>query len=524
MESKLQGGDEDIIAAPQQLQGDEDIIAAQGDEDIIAAQGDEDIIAAQQQLQKYTRKHAPNARTGTGSGSLLTSGAMTAFLTRKLTGRPNISVRDRLKTRRLLQKRVGDASFLKQMEPWYRFDDLPESRERELGLVPVLKPNQQSQDDYNICVKMQRICLMFLRAYDYVKQNLLDAKFFVKINGSLFQIKLRWEHYEPKLNKPVTMHSFFATAPFLQKVGTRGGIEQQHWEWSRPKVPMARNDFHGDPVVEDVKPSFYHATNGLPLPFVNRRFGLTPQDAKKKLQTLGDWSNYPVDSLVKNHRGDLVSAAAYQTREPPHDTLVHYTHSPGVRDEINKSNKFEIFVTQIYFFNTPIVKEKIKGEFFTERFGRVVNHKHAFIGPPSSWYKNDVRSVLRNGELVHEGAESYIKVLGLFILKLSETHLEDEELQKQFAGSVREVERILTMYFGEDWRETLTHVEIKPRDFHLEKNKSDMEQRIKEHLRLGNPRAMLGGNKKKLKVSRKSKSKLKKINRNYKRKSKKISL
>jgi hypothetical protein len=45
-----------------------------------------------------------------------------------------------------------------------------------------------------------------------------------------------------------------------------------------------------------------------------------------------------------------------------------------------------------------------------------------------------------------------------------------------------------------------------------------MEQRIQKHRELGNTRAMLGGNKKKLKVSRKLKSKSKKRNKTYKRK------
>jgi hypothetical protein len=64
----------------------------------------------------------------------------------------------------------------------------------------------------------------------------------------------------------------------------------------------------------------------------------------------------------------------------------------------------------------------------------------------------------------------------------------------------------------------LPRVEIKPRHFHLEKNISDMEQRIQKYRQNGNPRAMLGGNKKKLKVSRKLKSKSKKRNKTYKRK------
>ena len=469
----------------------------------------------QLQLQKYTRKHAPNARTGTGtgSGSLLTSNAMTDFLASKLTGKP-MSVRDRLKTRRLLQKRVGDASFLKQMEPWYRFDDLPVSRERELGLVPVLKPNQQSQDDYNIVVKMQRICLMLLRVHDYVKQNLSDAKFFVEIHGDndtsdLYQLKLRWEHYEPKLKVP-TPYSLFQTAPFLQKVGTRGGPDQ----YSR-KVPGPIDGSFGDPVLEDENPSFYHSWGALPLPIVNRRFIATPQEARSHLRFRGNWADYPVGPHIKNQRGDFVSAAAYQTQEPLDDKLIHSTYSPGVRDEVNKGDIFEIFASKIIFYDPPIVEYG-----YNEEFGSIINHKHEFIGPPSAWYQNDVKPVTRNGEEVHEGAATYIKVLGLFILKLSETPLEAGfgELQKQISGSVREVQRILTMYWGNEWIEMLPRVEIKPRDFHLEKNISDMDQRIQKYRQNGNPRAMLGGNKKKLKVSRKLKSKSKKINRTYKRK------
>lgn len=470
-------------------------------------------------LQKYTRRYPfwfqrAVAAPGTENGSLLTKNAMTDFLAKRLTGRPSMSVRDRLKTMRRIKRGVKDASFLRQIYPWQNFQDLPISRERELGLVPVLKPNQQSQDDYNIVVKMQRICLMLLRVHDYVKQNLSDAKFFVEIHGDndtseLYQLKLRWEHYEPKLKAP-TPYSFFATAPFLEKVGTRGGPEQ----YSR-KVPRANLRSVGDPVVEDVKPSFYHATHGLSLPFVNRRYHFKPQDAEVHLKASGNWSNYPAGPHIKNHRGEFVSTAAYQTQELPDDKLVHYTHSPGVRDVINKGDKFEILATRIIFYNPPIVE---KG--YEEDFGSIINHKHVFIGPPSSWYKNDVKPVMRNGEEVHEGAANYIKVLGLFILKLSETPLEAgfEELQKQISGSVREVQRILTMYWGEDWREMLPHVEIKPREFYLEKNISDMEQRILKHRELGNPRSMLGGNKKKLKVSRKSKSKSKKINRTYKRK------
>ena len=469
-------------------------------------------------LQNYTRRNPTwfqraVAAPGTESGSLLTSNAMTDFLAKRLTGTPGVSVRDRLKTMRRIKRGVQNASLLRQTYPWLNFQDLPISRERELGLVPVLKPNQQSQDDYNIVVKMQRICLMLLRVHDYVKQNLSDAKFFVEIHGDndtsdLYQLKLRWEHYEPKLKVP-TPYSLFQTAPFLQKVGTRGGPEQ----YSR-KVPRADDDHFGDPVVEDVKPSFYHATRGLPLPFVNRRFIVTPQNAMDKLQRSGDWADYPVGPHIKNHRGEFVSSAAYQTQVPPDDKLVHYTNSPGVRDEINKGDKFEIFVSKIRFFDPPIV---VKG--YEEEFGSIINHKHKFIGPPSAWYKNDVKPVTRNGEEVHEGAANYIKVLGLFILKLSETPLEAGfgELQKQISGSVREVQRILTMYWGNEWIEMLPHVEIKPRDFHLEKNISDMEQRIQKHRELGNTRAMLGGNKK-LKVSRKSKSKSKKINRTYKRK------
>ena len=469
-------------------------------------------------LQNYTRRNPTwfqraVAAPETESGSLLTSNAMTDFLAKRLTGTPGVSVRDRLKTMRRIKRGVQNASLLRQTYPWLNFQDLPISRERELGLVPVLKPNQQSQDDYNIVVKMQRICLMLLRVHDYVKQNLSDAKFFVEIHGDndtsdLYQLKLRWEHYEPKLKVP-TPYSLFQTAPFLQKVGTRGGPEQ----YSR-KVPRADDDHFGDPVVEDVKPSFYHATRGLPLPFVNRRFIVTPQNAMDKLQRSGDWADYPVGPHIKNQRGDFVSAAAYQTQVPPDDKLVHYTNSPGVRDEINKGDKFEIFVSKIRFFDPPIV---VKG--YEEEFGSIINHKHKFIGPPSAWYKNDVKPVTRNGEEVHEGAANYIKVLGLFILKLSETPLEAGfgELQKQISGSVREVQRILTMYWGNEWIEMLPHVEIKPRDFHLEKNISDMEQRIQKHRELGNTRAMLGGNKK-LKVSRKSKSKSKKINRTYKRK------
>ena len=469
-------------------------------------------------LQNYTRRNPTwfqraVAAPGTESGSLLTSNAMTDFLAKRLTGTPGVSVRDRLKTMRRIKRGVQNASLLRQVYPWQNFQDLPISRERELGLVPVLKPNQQSQDDYNIVVKMQRICLMLLRVHDYVKQNLSDAKFFVEIHGDndtsdLYQLKLRWEHYEPKLKAP-TPYSLFQTAPFLQKVGTRGGPEQ----YSR-KVPRADDDHFGDPVVEDVKPSFYHATRGLPLPFVNRRFHLTPQNAMDKLQRSGDWADYPVGPHIKNHRGEFVSSAAYQTQVPPDDKLVHYTNSPGVRDEINKGDKFEIFVSKIRFFDPPIV---VKG--YEEEFGSIINHKHKFIGPPSAWYKNDVKPVTRNGEEVHEGAANYIKVLGLFILKLSETPLEAGfgELQKQISGSVREVQRILTMYWGNEWIEMLPHVEIKPRDFHLEKNISDMEQRIQKHRELGNTRAMLGGNKK-LKVSRKSKSKSKKRNKTYKRK------
>ena len=341
-----------------------------------------------------------------------------------------------------------------------------------------------------------------------------DAKFFVEIHGDndtsdLYQLKLRWEHYEPKLKVP-TPYSLFQTAPFLQKVGTRGGPEQ----YSR-KVPRADDDHFGDPVVEDVKPSFYHATRGLPLPFVNRRFHLTPQNAMDKLQRSGDWADYPVGPHIKNHRGEFVSSAAYQTQVPPDDKLVHYTNSPGVRDEINKGDKFEIFASKIIFYDPPIVEYG-----YNEEFGSIINHKHEFIGPPSAWYQNDVKPVTRNGEEVHEGAANYIKVLGLFILKLSRTPLEAgfEELQKKISISVREVQRILTMYWGNEWMEMLPRVEIKPRDFHLEKNISDMDQRIQKYRQNGNPRAMLGGNKKKLKVSRKLKSKSKKRNKTYKRK------
>ena len=470
-------------------------------------------------LQNYTRRNPTwfqraVAAPGTESGSLLTSNAMTDFLAKRLTGTPGVSVRDRLKTMRRIKRGVQNASLLRQVYPWQNFQDLPISRERELGLVPVLKPNQQSQDDYNIVVKMQRICLMLLRVHDYVKQNLSDAKFFVEIHGDndtsdLYQLKLRWEHYEPKLKVP-TPYSLFQTAPFLQKVGTRGGPEQ----YSR-KVPRADDDHFGDPVVEDVKPSFYHATRGLPLPFVNRRFHLTPQNAMDKLQRSGDWADYPVGPHIKNHRGEFVSSAAYQTQVPPDDKLVHYTNSPGVRDEINKGDKFEIFASKIIFYDPPIVEYG-----YNEEFGSIINHKHEFIGPPSAWYQNDVKPVTRNGEEVHEGAANYIKVLGLFILKLSETPLEAGfgELQKQISGSVREVQRILTMYWGNEWIEMLPHVEIKPRDFHLEKNISDMDQRIQKYRQNGNPRAMLGGNKKKLKVSRKLKSKSKKRNKTYKRK------
>ena len=453
-------------------------------------------------LQKYTRRNPTwfqraVAAPGTESGSLLTSNAMTDFLAKRLTGTPGVSVRDRLKTMRRIKRGVQNASLLRQVYPWQNFQDLPISRERELGLVPVLKPNQQSQDDYNIVVKMQRICLMLLRVHDYVKQNLSDAKFFVEIHGDndtsdLYQLKLRWEHYEPKLKVP-TPYSLFQTAPFLQKVGTRGGPEQ----YSR-KVPRADDDHFGDPVVEDVKPSFYHATRGLPLPFVNRRFHLTPQNAMDKLQRSGDWADYPVGPHIKNHRGEFVSSAAYQTQVPPDDKLVHYTNSPGVRDEVNKGDIFEIFASKIIFYDPPIVEYG-----YNEEFGSIINHKHEFIGPPSAWYQNDVKPVTRNGEEVHEGAANYIKVLGLFILKLSETPLEAgfEELQKQISGSVREVQRILTMYWGEDWREMLPHVEIKPREFYLEKNISDMEQRILKHRELSNTRSMLSGNKKKLKIS-----------------------
>ena len=470
-------------------------------------------------LQNYTRRN-PSwfqravAAPGTESGSLLTSNAMTDFLAKRLTGTPGVSVRDRLKTMRRIKRGVQNASLLRQVYPWQNFQDLPISRERELGLVPVLKPNQQSQDDYNIVVKMQRICLMLLRVHDYVKQNLSDAKFFVEIHGDndtsdLYQLKLRWEHYEPKLKAP-TPYSLFQTAPFLQKVGTRGGPEQ----YSR-KVPRADDDHFGDPVVEDVKPSFYHATRGLPLPFVNRRFHLTPQNAMDKLQRSGDWADYPVGPHIKNHRGEFVSSAAYQTQVPPDDKLVHYTNSPGVRDEINKGDKFEIFASKIIFYDPPIVEYG-----YNEEFGSIINHKHEFIGPPSAWYQNDVKPVTRNGEEVHEGAANYIKVLGLFILKLSRTPLEAgfEELQKKISISVREVQRILTMYWGNEWMEMLPRVEIKPRDFHLEKNISDMDQRIQKYRQNGNPRAMLGGNKKKLKVSRKLKSKSKKRNKTYKRK------
>jgi hypothetical protein len=475
-------------------------------------------------LQKYTRRNPTwfqraVAAPGTESGSLLTSNAMTDFLAKRLTGTPGVSVRDRLKTMRRIKRGVQNASLLRQVYPWQNFQDLPISRERELGLVPVLKPNQQSQDDYNIVVKMQRICLMLLRVHDYVKQNLSDAKFFVEIHGDndtsdLYQLKLRWEHYEPKLKVP-TLYSLVRTVPFLQKVGTRGGPKAYSYSRKVPKVPGPINDRYGDPVLEDEKPSFYHSWSALPLPIVNRRFHLTPQEARSHLRFTGNWADYPVGPHIKNQRGDFVSAAAYQTQEPLDDKLIHSTYSPGVRDEVNKGDIFEIFASKIIFYDPPIVEYG-----YNEEFGSIINHKHEFIGPPSAWYQNDVKPVTRNGEEVHEGAANYIKVLGLFILKLSRTPLEAgfEELQKKISISVREVQRILTMYWGNEWIEMLPHVEIKPRDFHLEKNISDMDQRIQKYRQNGNPRAMLGGNKKKLKVSRKLKSKSKKINRTYKRK------
>ena len=476
-------------------------------------------------LQNYTRRNPTwfqraVAAPETESGSLLTSNAMTDFLAKRLTGRVSgVSVRDRLKTMRRIKRGVQNASLLRQVYPWQNFQDLPISRERELGLVPVLKPNQQSQDDYNIVVKMQRICLMLLRVHDYVKQNLSDAKFFVEIHGDndtsdLYQLKLRWEHYEPKLKVP-TLYSLVRTVPFLQKVGTRGGPKAYSYSRKVPKVPGPINNRYGDPVLEDEKPSFYHSWSALPLPIVNRRFIVTPQGARSHLRFRGNWADYPVGPHIKNHRGDFVSAAAYQTQEPLDDKLFHSTFSPGVRDEVNKGDKFEIFASKIIFYDPPIVEYG-----YNEEFGSIINHKHEFIGPPSAWYQNDVKPVTRNGEEVHEGAANYIKVLGLFILKLSRTPLEAgfEELQKKISISVREVQRILTMYWGNEWMEMLPRVEIKPRDFHLEKNISDMDQRIQKYRQNGNPRAMLGGNKKKLKVSRKLKSKSKKINITYKRK------
>ena len=426
------------------------------------------------QLQQFTRTHTPNIKSERINRSLSMGNGLTdALTTRFFTGDkmskewgPSIS------------QRVKGHLYRTHNTPWNQFDDLPISRESALGLVPVLKPNRRSQDDYNIVVNMQRTCLMLLRAHDYVNQRTADATFFLRVpwddddSNRLVELKLVWDHVE-KVGGPVVFDE-----------------EPGRLDWKpRNKLEL-------------------RALLKLRIPF-----HLTPEVAKNMLRITDNWRDYQ-DSRILDFRCNPVGPDSYQSQELPGDRMCCMTRSPGVTDTLT-GNTFQIFARLVDLFPPQMVRRIGK---FGNTKRSTVSHAYTFVGPPCAWYEDDVKpegvdalthSLFGSHDtMMRKGAKYYVLALGLFILKISETRLVGfEQMQKEIDIGVREVERVLTMYWGEAWRVKLRHVVIEPSDFSMP-DTTDTDFRG----------SGLGGNKKKLKVSRKSKSKSKKRNKTYKRK------